>query len=110
MPFDTQLSTISPRRGLNLEYLTLGWNVITVLVIGVAAFRAHSVALAGVGLDSLIEIFASVVVIWHLRVSVRHREKFALRLIGVSFLSLGAYIIGQLYTYSLRAVVQPPRV
>ena len=49
------------RRGLLLEYLTLGWNVVG-LVIGVAAaYMARSMALAGFGLDSLIEIFASVI-------------------------------------------------
>ena len=76
------------RRGLHLEYATLGWNVITVFVVGIAAFQARSVALAGFGLDSLIEIFASVVVMWNLSGSGRHREKLALQLIGASFLSL----------------------
>ena len=42
------------RRGLRLEYATLGWNVVGVVVIAVAAIRAGSVALAGFGLDSLI--------------------------------------------------------
>jgi divalent metal cation (Fe/Co/Zn/Cd) transporter len=51
------------RRGLYLEYLTLLWNIVGVVVVGIAAMRAHSVALAGFGLDSLIEIFASMVVI-----------------------------------------------
>lgn len=50
-------------RGLVLEYLTLGWNMI-VLVIVVAAYTACSVALAGFGLDSFIETFASVIVVW----------------------------------------------
>ena len=84
------------QRGLNLEYLTLSWNVVTVLVIGVAALQAHSVALAGFGLDSLIEIFASTVVIWHLTSSGGHREKLALRLIGAAFLALAAYVIAQI--------------
>jgi hypothetical protein len=54
------------RRGLQLEYITLGWNLIgTVVVVG-AAITAHSVALAGLGLDSLIEIVASMVVVWHI--------------------------------------------
>ncbi len=83
------------RRGFRLEYATLGWNVITVCVIGIAALRARSVALSGFGLDSLIEIFASVVVIWHLSDSRRDREKLALQLIGGSFLSLAVYIIVQ---------------
>ena len=54
------------RRGFLLEYTTLGWNVVGVVVLGVAASAARSVALAGFGLDSLIEIGASTVVIWEL--------------------------------------------
>ena len=43
------------RRGLVLEYLTLGWNVTGIIVLAAAAVSARSVALAGFGLDSLIE-------------------------------------------------------
>jgi hypothetical protein len=52
------------RRGFVLEYLTLGWNVAGIGVLAFAAVTARSVALAGFGLDSLIEIGASTVVIW----------------------------------------------
>jgi predicted lysophospholipase L1 biosynthesis ABC-type transport system permease subunit len=51
------------RRGFTLEYLTLGWNVAGIVVLAVAAVAARSVALTGFGLDFLIEIGASVVVI-----------------------------------------------
>jgi hypothetical protein len=51
------------RRGLRLEYATLGWNVVGSLLVLVAAVAARSVALAGFGLDSLIEIVASLVVV-----------------------------------------------
>ena len=54
------------RRGFALEYVTLAWNVIGIVVLTVAAVAARSVALAGFGLDSLIEIGASTVVIWEL--------------------------------------------
>ena len=54
------------RWGYVLESITLGWNVVGVLVLVVAAVRARSVALGGFGLDSLIEIGASTVVIWEL--------------------------------------------
>lgn len=65
------------------------------LVVGVAALRSNSVALAGFGLDSLIEIFASLVVIRGLTGSQGHNERLALRLIGAAFLALAAYVIGQ---------------
>jgi hypothetical protein len=54
------------RRGFALEYATLGWNVVGIVVLGATAIAARSVALAGFGLDSLIEIGASAVVIWEL--------------------------------------------
>jgi hypothetical protein len=54
------------RRGLLLEYATLSWNVVGVVVLAVAAIGAGSVALAGFGVDSLIEIVASAVVVWQL--------------------------------------------
>ena len=54
------------RRGFALEWVTLGWNVAGIVVLAIAAVAARSVALAGFGLDSLIEIGASTVVIWEL--------------------------------------------
>jgi len=54
------------RRGVRLEYITLAWNVVGVIVLAAAAIAAGSVALAGFGLDSLIEIGASIVVVWQL--------------------------------------------
>jgi divalent metal cation (Fe/Co/Zn/Cd) transporter len=53
------------------------------------------VALAGFGLDSLIEILASVVVVWQLKGVGRDRERVALRLIGTAFLLLAIYILAQ---------------
>ena len=83
------------RRGLYLEYATLGWNVVGVVIVVAAAFAARSVALAGFGLDSLIEIFASVIVVWQLTGINQHRERRALRLIGGAFFVLAVYILGQ---------------
>ncbi|HMO00349.1 MAG TPA: hypothetical protein PKD59_13130 [Miltoncostaeaceae bacterium] len=83
------------RRGVLLEQLTLGWNVVGVVVLAVAAVRAGSVALAGFGLDSLIEIAASAVVIWHLTGAARLQEPAALRLIGSAFLALAVYVAAQ---------------
>jgi divalent metal cation (Fe/Co/Zn/Cd) transporter len=91
------------KRGLLLEYLTLGWNVVGVVFVILAAYTARSVALAGFGLDSLIEIFASVVVVWQLRGIHLNRERLALRFIGIAFLALVIYILAQLlYTFFSR--------
>jgi hypothetical protein len=43
------------RRGYALQIATLGWNVVGVVVLAVLAIGSGSVALAGFGLDSLIE-------------------------------------------------------
>jgi divalent metal cation (Fe/Co/Zn/Cd) transporter len=83
------------RRGLALEYATLGWNVIGIGVLAVAALSARSVALAGFGLDSLIEIGASTVVVWELSGSGEDRRRRALKLIGVGFALLAVYLLGQ---------------
>jgi divalent metal cation (Fe/Co/Zn/Cd) transporter len=83
------------RRGFTLEYLTLGWNVAGIVVLGFAAVAARSVALAGFGLDSLIEIGASTVVIWELSGSGEQRQRTALRLIGAAFALLAVYLAVQ---------------
>jgi divalent metal cation (Fe/Co/Zn/Cd) transporter len=84
------------RRGLLLEYLTLGWNIVGVVIVVAAAYAARSVALAGFGLDSLIEIFASVIVVWQLLGVNQKRERLALRLIGAAFFALAFYILAQI--------------
>lgn len=84
------------QRGVFLEYLTLGWNVFGTGIVIAAAIRAHSVALAGFGLDSLIEIGASTIVLWQLKdVGKKDRERRALRLIGAAFFALAIYILVQ---------------
>ncbi len=83
------------RRGFILEYLTLGWNVAGIVVLAIAAVPARSVALAGFGLDSLIEIGASVVVVWELSGTGEHRQRRGLRLIGYAFAALAVYLLVQ---------------
>ncbi|WP_035847668.1 cation transporter [Kitasatospora azatica] len=83
------------RRGILLEYATLGWNVLGVGVLAVAAVAARSVALAGFGLDSVIEIGASTVVLWELSGTGEERQRRALRLIGAGFALLAGYLLAQ---------------
>jgi divalent metal cation (Fe/Co/Zn/Cd) transporter len=83
------------RRGFALEYVTLGWNVAGIVVLAVTAVAARSVALAGFGLDSLIEIGASTVVIWELSGAGEQRQRRALRLIGYAFAALAVYLLAQ---------------
>ena len=81
------------RRGLRLEYLSVAWNLIEAAVAVGSGLAAHSIALVGFGLDSLIETFAAVVVIWDLKGVGEHRERRALRLIALSFFALAAYVV-----------------
>ena len=83
------------RRGRQLEATTLAWNVVGVVVLALAAIVARSVALAGFGLDSVIEIGASTVVLWELAGVAHNRQRTALRLIGSSFVALALYLAVQ---------------
>jgi len=92
---DRQRPSLLLRRGRRLEAVTLGWNVVGIAVLAVAALAARSVALAGFGLDSLVEIGASTVVLWELSGTGEECQRRALRLIGVGFVLLSAYIAVQ---------------
>ena len=85
------------RRGLWLNYLTIGYNTIEAVVSLVAGVVAGSVALTGFGVDSAIEVTASLAAQWRLRSdrdSVRRErvEWLTRRVIGGSFLALSAYV------------------
>lgn len=83
------------RRGRALEAATLGWNIVGIVVLAYAAVSARSVALAGFGLDSLVEIGASTVVLWELAGTGEARQRKALRAIGVAFMLLAVYLTAQ---------------
>lgn len=85
------------RRGLRLEYLTIGWNVVEAVIAVAAGLAAGSIALVGFGFDSTIEVGAASVVVWHLRAELRggvdrRREQRALRLIAVTFFVVAVYV------------------
>jgi hypothetical protein len=83
------------RRGFALEYTTLGWNVIGIVVLAAAASARDRWRWPGLGLDSLIEIGASTVVIWESSNTGQARQRRALRLIGVGFAALAVYLLVQ---------------
>jgi len=83
-------------RGLRLEYVTLGWNVVGIVVTLTAAVVARSVALAGFSLDSGVEIFASLVVVGQLAgTTSAASQKTAERRIAYAFLALALYLTVQ---------------
>ena len=85
------------RRGLWLNYATIGYNLLEAVVALVAGLLAGSVALVGFGVDSVIEVTASGAAQWRLRADLDHArrervERATLRTIGASFLALAAYV------------------
>ena len=84
-------------RGIRLEYITVGWNVVEGAVAVLAGLLAGSVALVGFGVDSAIESSSGAVLLWRLRVeqtgkNVERAEQTALKLVGASLLLLAAYV------------------
>jgi divalent metal cation (Fe/Co/Zn/Cd) transporter len=85
------------RRGLRLNYLTLAYKTVEAIASIAAGLVAGSVALVGFGVDSGIEVTASVAAQWRLRADLdpmrRERvERVTHRVIGASFLVLAAYV------------------
>src|SRR5258708_6555787 len=85
------------RHGRRLEYFTIAWNALEGLVAVVAGAIAGSISLVGFGIDSFIEVTSGSVLLWRMSVDaeVQRREvneRRALRIVGVSFLLLAAYI------------------
>lgn len=97
----TTTSTRLRRRGIRLEYVTIGWNLIEAGIALTAGFAAGSIALVGFGFDSMIEVVAASVVVWQLRHEIsggaddEERERRALRLIAVTFFTLSAYVASE---------------
>lgn len=85
------------RRGQLLEYFTVGYNSLEgVLAIG-AGIVAGSIALVGFGLDSAIEVVSGLALLWRLHGDADETrrelmEQRALRIVGISFSLLGAYV------------------
>jgi len=91
-------------RGRRLEYITLGWNSLEAMAAIVAGVLAGSIALVGFGIDSIIECSSGAVLLWRLTSNRdgEHRERLALRLVGVSFLLLVGYIAFDAITSLIR--------
>ncbi len=85
------------RRGRWLEYFTIGYNSLEGLIAVGAGLLAGSIALVSFGFDSLIEVTSGAVLLWRLHADMdeakRERiEAVSLRIVGVCFLVLGAYV------------------
>jgi len=85
------------RRGARLEYITVVYNSLEgILAVG-SGLVAGSIALVGFGFDSAIEVLSGLILIWRLHTDAdvakrEERERRALRLVGISFLILAAWV------------------
>jgi len=81
------------RYGLRLEYATIAWNVGEAVLTISLGLVAGSLALIGFGTVSVIEVFASSVVVWHMlpghEIDDPRRTRLALRLTAGAFAALG---------------------
>jgi divalent metal cation (Fe/Co/Zn/Cd) transporter len=78
-----------------LSWLSLAWMTVEGAVAIAAGAAAGSIALVGFGLDSAIEGFASVIIIWRFtgdRVFSHAAEQRAQRLVAVQFFALAPYV------------------
>jgi divalent metal cation (Fe/Co/Zn/Cd) transporter len=101
-PTSPPVATISPERYRELaarvkllSWLSLGAMSLEGIVALVAGIMAGSIALVGFGLDSAIEGFASVIIIWRFtgsRVMSETAEDRAQKLVAVQFFILAPYV------------------
>jgi divalent metal cation (Fe/Co/Zn/Cd) transporter len=85
------------RRGLVLEYLTIGWNSVEAVVGIVLGSAAGSVALIGFALDSIAETASGGVLVWRLGAErggrdVDELERRAIRGVALAFFGLALYV------------------
>jgi divalent metal cation (Fe/Co/Zn/Cd) transporter len=83
------------RRAKLLSWASLAYMAVEGIVAVVAGVVAGSIALIGFGLDSAIEGFASVVIVWRFtgwRTLSHHAEERAQKLVAVQFFLLAPYV------------------
>lgn len=97
------------KKGLHLEYFTVGYNIAEAAVSIVFGTIANSIALVGFGLDSIVESLSGFVLIWRLRqhgkiseTEEKRVEEKAMKFVAITFFILGAYILFQ----SLKKLIQ----
>jgi divalent metal cation (Fe/Co/Zn/Cd) transporter len=88
------------RRAFRLEWLTVGWMAVEAVVAIWSVVAAHSLTLAAFGVDSVIELASSGVLIWRLSSELRDgrerseaAERIARRIAGGLLLALAFYVV-----------------
>jgi divalent metal cation (Fe/Co/Zn/Cd) transporter len=81
------------RRVRFIVFFTITWNVIEAVIALSAGTVASSAALIGFGLDSVIEVASAAAIAWQFtRKDPERWEKATVRVIGVAFFALAAYV------------------
>jgi divalent metal cation (Fe/Co/Zn/Cd) transporter len=83
------------RKAKLLSWASLGYMALEGIVAVIAGVVAGSIALIGFGLDSAIEGFASVVIVWRFtgwRTLSEHAERRAQQLVAIQFFILAPYV------------------
>ncbi|MBW2261327.1 MAG: cation transporter [Deltaproteobacteria bacterium] len=91
------------RIGLVLVIATMVYNAVEAGLSVFWGYWAHSIALMGFGLDSVIELAAAGVLLWRLRLEergaseedVESGERRVQQFVGVTFITLALYVTGQ---------------
>src|SRR5437762_9763313 len=92
-PAAEESHTAQLQAGRNIEYISIAWTSFEAAIGIAAGLFAGSVVLIGFGIDSVIEVASSTVLLWRLNAHLgEEREKIAHRLVGIGFLALAVYI------------------
>jgi divalent metal cation (Fe/Co/Zn/Cd) transporter len=92
------------KKGVRLEYLTIGWNMIGALVAGVTGIRSGSIVLIAFGLVSIIGLVMAGMLLLRLRNELQGQkskeaytrtERMVLFIVGVAFFLLALYIMNE---------------
>ncbi len=101
------------KKGLRLEYFTVGYNFLEAAASLIFGGIAASIALIGFGLDSIVESLSGIILIWrlskgmHLEKEQEEKiERRATRFVAITFFILGIYVFIQ----AIRTLVnnEPP--
>jgi divalent metal cation (Fe/Co/Zn/Cd) transporter len=92
------------KKGVRLEYLTIGWNMIGALVAGVTGIRTGSIVLIAFGLVSIIGLVMAGMLLLRLRNELQGQkskeaytrtERMVLFIVGVAFFLMALYIMNE---------------
>ncbi len=105
------------KKGLWLEYFTVGYNVLEALLSLFFGSIGNSIALIGFGLDSIVESLSGLVLIWRLQ---QHPyldqeaeakiERQATKLVAITFGVLGTYVLWESGTKLFAQEISQPSI